>query len=270
MHQVYTNAGGNLTGAKKSKVIASIIGFVAALGGLAVGFFAGWHNPTKLATNYDTFIAIQDNVSLLSAKEKKAVTATFTKFLNVTGITPSFVSITNETWKAHYSRLTDYAYDKYLSSFKDESHWLIVYAEDQNVDKGNWAFEGMQGNDTANVLTTQVTDSFNQKFTAAVAGDKTVGAALNESFEAILPGIMDTYWRLELGMWIFVVVWEGLTLFVAIKSLVELAQMNGIENAIEIEDGVAMKNCPFCHTPYPDGKIARCQKCGRLLDEEMK
>ena len=79
-----------------------------------------------LPKNYDHTIIIKDEANVIN--DEAALKKELERFRDKTGVTPSVVTVHNETW-ANYGRLEEYAYDRYLREFDDEMHWLIVYSE---------------------------------------------------------------------------------------------------------------------------------------------
>ena len=259
MRTVYLS--GDVHAAKKSKIPALIGIGVLMLVGVGVAVFFGFHNPKKLSTSYSTSIVVEDGTDVLTDAEETTLKKTFDEFYTLSGICPSFVSIDNATWKGGYASLSGYAYDKYLAMFKDESHWLIVYADDGN--KANWAFEGMQGNDTDNVLTRRVTDDFNSCFHDGLSAPSSrVGTALDEAFHRIMPHLMESYFAIEMPMVFFLVAWEGGLAVIFVVTLVGSFRSKGLQNAKKVEGEIVRKHCPSCGNEYAEGTVDACPKCG--------
>lgn len=109
---------------------------------------------------YDTSIMIKDEQNVFEQTE--SLNDALTGFYAKTEIVPAVITVPFEEWMDDGS-LEDYAYDRYLSEFNDENHWLIVYS--QKGQKGDadfdWSFEGMQGDNTDDILTSSVTSDFN-------------------------------------------------------------------------------------------------------------
>ena len=265
MRTVYLS--GDASAATKSKIPTLIIIGLFMLAGVGVAVFTGFHNPKKIPTDYATTIRVEDTTNVLSDAEESTLRQTFNQFYYVSGICPSFVSIPNSTWKAKYASLSGYAYDKYLDMFRDESHWLIVYADDGN--KVNWAFEGMQGNDTDGVLSKRVTDNFNTfLYDKLSLPSSSVGTALDEAFNHIMPTMMESYYAIELPMIIFLVAWEGILTGVFVVTLVGAIRGKGLKNATKIDGQPVVKHCPNCGNEYAEGTAYSCPKCGTQLSSE--
>ena len=261
MRTVYLS--GDIKSATKSKIATLIAIGAFMLLGVGVAIFAGFHNPHKIATDYATTMLVQDNTDVLTDAEENRLKATFQEFFDASGICPSFVSVENSTWKGHYASLNGYAYDKYLALFKDESHWLIVYSDDGN--KTNWAFEGMQGNNTDPVLSGRVTDRFNSYLYNSLSSSTSVGDAVDGAFHAIMPTMMESYFGLDTPMIIFVVAWEGILSVLFVVTLVGAIRGKGLKTATKIDGDVVRKTCPCCGNEYAEGTVTMCPKCGKQL-----
>ncbi|WP_019679347.1 zinc ribbon domain-containing protein [Ruminococcus flavefaciens] len=136
-----------------------------------------------LPKNYDHTIIIKDEGNVINNESE--LDATLHRFMEKTGVAPSVITVKNYQWQKESSSLQSYAYDRYLSEFNDEMHWLIVYSQPDKPDPAfnDWYWEGMQGDDTDPVLTEDVTAEFNSRFHNALLQDDTdIGAALNKAF----------------------------------------------------------------------------------------
>lgn len=150
----------------------------------------------------DTSIIIKDEANIL--EEEAELRASLEAFYEKTKITPAVITINNKTWMNHYDNLEDYAYDRYLAEFNDEMHWLIVYSEpeasdsediewwngeglwEENPEDIDWYWEGMQGDDTDDLLTAKVTSVFNYDLQTRL-DDETSGVAedLAKAFDKV-------------------------------------------------------------------------------------
>ncbi len=235
---------------------------------IGVVLFTGNHTPKKLDTNYATTILVQDDLNVLSAEEEATLDTTFHEFFDISGICPSIVTVQTENWKTKYANLQGFAYDKYLNLFKDESHWLIVYSAD-DTSKKNWAFEGMQGNDTDGILSKKVTDAFNKTCYDNLTGATyTVGGAIDNAFRTIMPTMMDRYFYVEPSLWIFVGIWEAVMVLVTVSTVLGVIRNKNLKTAVKVEGEVKRAMCPHCGNEYIRGTIDRCPKCQAFLDDE--
>ncbi|MCQ2483409.1 MAG: hypothetical protein MJ153_07995 [Clostridia bacterium] len=114
--------------------------------------------PKKVTSDYTLRISIDDNADIFSESDEELLIDSMNQFYNATGIAPCVMVVRNEDWMGKYNSLEKYGYDKYLSKFDDEKHWLLVYSKGDKDD--DWYFEGIQGNDTDSVLCKTTTYAF--------------------------------------------------------------------------------------------------------------
>ena len=262
---MYTN--GQPLGSLKSSIISlAITSFILLTVLLFLGF-SGFHNPRKVSTNYNTSIVIHDNNGVLSTEEFSSITETFNDFLDKTGISPSLLTV-NEEYVSNPDDLEVYAYDEYLKYFSDEKHWLIVYYSSKNTAKDNWAFEGMQGNDTDNVLTEDVTYRFDRVMYASLhEEDASLYKALTRSFDEIMPTIMDKSYHLD-AMQIFVGLFVGaIFTFFIVSQIISLNSQKKLQKAVKIPTKEPeLKKCLYCESSYYTGTIDHCPNCGAPVE----
>ncbi len=253
----------------RSRIASYIFLGIFAIAPLAVVIFTGFHNPKKLATDYVANIKIEDRIDTLTAEEEATVQATFQEFYNVTGIAPYLVTMENDAWKASYASLQDYAYRYYVGEFgNDESHWLIAYSGDAGLPRVNWRFEGMQGNNTDNILTTRVTDRFNEAMYKGLSDSAyTVSRAVDEAFKGILPGIMDSSFYVPTPVLIFVIAWAAISSGALIYNVIQGSRAKYMKNAVKAPEGTTLKTCAHCGAQYYDGTVSRCPKCGNAVPD---
>ena len=262
---MYTN--GQPLGSLKSGVISIFITSFILLTVLFIFAFSGFHNPRKVSTNYNASIFIHDNNGVLSTEEFSSITETFNKFLDKTGISPSLLTV-NEEYVSNPDDLEDYAYDEYLKYFSDEKHWLIVYYSSKNTQKENWTFEGMQGNDTDNILTEEVTNKFSRVMYASLHEEDTnLYEALTRSFNEITPTIMDKSYHLD-AMQIFVGLFVGSILaFFIVSQVILLNSQKKLQKAVKIPTKEPeLKKCLYCDSSYYAGTIDHCPNCGAPVE----
>jgi hypothetical protein len=229
--------------------------------------YSGFHNPRKVSTNYNTSIVIHDNNGVLSTEEFSSITETFNDFLDKTGISPSLLTV-NEDYVSNPNDLEDYAYDEYLKYFSDEKHWLIVYYSSKNTQKDNWTFEGMQGNDTDNILTEEVTNKFSRVMYASLHEEDTnLYEALTRSFNEITPTIMDKSYHLD-TMQIFTSLFVGgILAFFIISQIISLNSQKKLQKAVKIPTKEPeLKKCLYCDSSYYAGTIDHCPNCGAPVE----
>ena len=244
-----------------------VLGLLALLPAAIIAF-AGNHNPVKLPTNYEHTFYIQDDLNVFSSEEEAKLKETFQQFFDLSGICPGLISVNTNTWKSHYSTLENFAYNAYLSKYKDESHWLLVYSAEDTI-KTNWAFEGMQGDDTDQILTKRVTNNFNKTCYDALSGNVyTVAGAIDNALRGIMPNLMDYSFYVEPGIYVFSGIWEAGVIIAIVSTAFGAARFKHLKTAKRVEGDVTRKRCPHCGNEYIPGTIDRCPKCEAFLDDD--
>ena len=262
---MYTN-GQPLSSLKNSILSLSVISFILLVLLIFLGF-SGFHNPTKVKTDYNTSIVIQDNNNVLSSIELSSINETFNDFLDKTGISPALLTI-NEDYLSNSSNLENYAYDEYLKHFSDEKHWLIVYYSSKNTKKDNWAFEGMQGDDTDNILYEEVTNKFNRVMYASLNEENTyLYEALTRSFNEITPTIMDKSYHLDTSLVVIGVIMVGFLIIYVSWSTISINTQKKLQKAVKIPTKEPeLKKCLYCDSSYYAGTIDHCPNCGAPVE----
>ena len=172
-----------------------VVGFLLLLGGMMV--WAGVKHPKKISPPHHKEIIIDDRAGLISSSEKDMLMKTLGEFFDKTGIVPAVVTVNNETWAddEHGYDFSKVAYNEYLELFKDEKHWLIMYSEPASPDPdfNDWYWEGMQGDNTDKLLTSDKAGAFTNDLHAKFLQRKkyTVGEAINSAFVEINGTIMN-------------------------------------------------------------------------------
>lgn len=240
---------------------------------IAILGFIGIHRPQKIRTDYATSITVTDQLNVLSDAEENTLKNTFQEFFTISGICPSFVTISNQTWKdANYASLEGYAFDYYVDTYADESHWLIVYAAD-DASKKNWAFEGMQGDDTDDVLTVRVANNFNKTAASYLEAGADVGASFENAFRTIMPTLMDVTFHLDPAIWVFCVIWEGIAGTVFAMSIIDAKRRKAASKAtrVEVPEGKDLRKvtCAYCGGQYYEGTIIQCPHCGATVNDDF-
>lgn len=260
---IYAN---QLPEASKGAVIFAIV-FSIVFMLLSIGFpiYFSYRHPTKLKTDYNTTIVIQDNNNVLSGEEIALLNTKFLEFFDTTGITPSLVTVDNTAYGS--SSLEDYAYKWYVDNFTDEKHWLFVYASDSNAPKTNWTFEGMQGNDTDSILYTYITNKFNKTLYNALSNEyTTVGEAFVNTFDEITPYIMDQGFHFEWQIILIGALMFGFSSYYLVSQIISLNRSKNIKKAVPINGSPALKVCPYCGNSYYAETVENCPKCGQAVE----
>lgn len=262
---IYTNAVPTTN--NKGQWFSIIFMVVMLLFPIALFIFTGYHHPTKLKEDYDTSIVIRDQNNVLSDEEEIELNEAFVTFLDKTGISPSFMSI-DHTALRYSSSLEDYAYDEYINNFKDEKHWLIVYCSTKDTKKDNWAFEGMQGNDTDSILYSRVTDLFNDTLCKELGDDTvTVGQALVRSFNTVADTAMDEIFYLDASTIVLVIVFSGIIAFLITFTIISAKRASRLKDAVKApSDNPVLKKCGHCGCLYYAETVFTCPKCGQPVE----
>lgn len=140
-------------------------------------------------------ILIEDDVDIFTDKEEKALKDTLSKFYDETGIPVGVCTIHHGQAN---STLSNYAYNRYLDTYRDEGHWLLVISvrNDDTDPHGmtpKWKFEGMQGNNTDYILSSDRTLLFNKTLYNYLNNTKMSYAnCLMKTFDEFTPIAMDS------------------------------------------------------------------------------
>ncbi len=167
---------------------------------------------------------IEDNTGCFPDYENQ-LEQSLSEFENITGISPYVLSVNDSTWNEEYNYLDEYAYDKYLSLFSDEQHFLIVYSEPDLPDSSgyvDWSWEGIQGNDTDPILTTGKFAKFQTVLQRGLENDSmNPEKAFTDAFSDSLSYILNPSLNFSaiLPMLVFVLFWYGITGFTAVSSI---------------------------------------------------
>src|SRR5574344_1894212 len=228
--------------------------------------------PIKLDYG-DTSVVIEDNIGVID--DERELKKTLKDFRDKTGITPCIVTVKTEEWAANYSTLENYAYDYYVNTFDDECHWLFIYSEPTSASSSssgfnNWQWEGMQGNDTDNILTENKVGDFNEEVQKLLTdNDVGVGEAFNTSFEDLNETVMNFDSNI-IPMVIFFVVWYGIIGYVIFGMIKGLPAILHAANAVEVDmaknkqEAKQMEICfNYCGGIYVRSQTGNiCPHCG--------
>ncbi len=222
--------------------------------------------PKKLSTDYDTTVMIIEMIDVLSDSEEEELKNTFEEFRDKTGVTPALLVVDNNMWKGRYTDLENFAYDAYVNTFADEKHWLIVYSQPEYPDEWvDWYWEGMQGDDTDNIITSQKAKKFNETVQKKLTDNSvSVGRAIDRGFKEIMPDIMKASFNPMVFMVFPFIIFHAACMFYGILvSPVKQRKMQ--EKSIEIMDaaGTTLEDtCAYCQGVYVHGIHTSCPHCG--------
>ncbi len=229
--------------------------------------------------SYNSEIVIDDKIGVLSDADKSTVLKAFTEFRNKTGISCALITDSNAAWSSNYENLEKYAYDLYVNHWADEKHWLFVYTELVNSDNNSgfidWYWEGMQGDDTDEILTEKVTNGFNDRIqryltTNSYSVGNAFASAVSETESNIKIGKLviepELFWIAFI--WSFIVVVQIVsTLESSIarirseKSQVDKLQKSGIH----VPEHPLEDTCTYCGGVYIHGVHIECPHCGAAI-----
>lgn len=267
----------DITKTKKQDYLSNL--FTIVVISLFMAFFAFmsldsilgvFRTPKKLTVDYDTAIVIEDNLGVIT--DRAAMEKTLSAFFDKTGITPAVITVTNESWR-NYSNLENYAYDLYVNRFDDEKHWLIVYSQQADASGSgfvDWYWEGMQGDDTDNILNDYSTGLFIDLMQKYLTADSkyTVERAIRLSFEQITPQIMERHvnWQdakdailvllIMAAMWVFPV-------FFSIMNIIKMKNYKDYQKVPSVDGKILIQEtCDYCGGVYVVGTCLNCPHCG--------
>lgn len=152
-----------------------------------------------------------------------------------------------------------------IDDFYDETG---IPVEVMTVNNEDWYWEGMQGNDTDDVLTKSVTNSFNDELQNNLTARTryTVSSAISTSFDDLTPTVMKSK-----------VNWTILFTSIAILAFVCLhaCLMIGINpkarkyaKAKPCSDAAQEKACEYCGYTYVVDTCTECPHCGAPIPPE--
>lgn len=207
-----------------------------------------YDKPQKMDTSPSYSCEIVDCAGVID--DADMVQSAIDDFYDETGIPVEVMTVNNEDWQGSYSKLEDFAYDMYVTEFED------------------WYWEGMQGNDTDDILTKSVTNSFNDELQKNLTARTryTVSSAISTSFDDLTPTVMKSK-----------VNWTMLFTSIAILAFVCLhaCLMIGINpkarkyaKAKPCSDAAQEKACEYCGYTYVVDTCTECPHCGAPIPPE--
>lgn len=158
--------------------------------------------------------------------------------------------------------------DKVQDAIVDFYDVTGIPVEIMTVNNEDWYWEGMQGNDTDDVLTESVTNSFNDELQKNLTARTryTVSSAISTSFDDLTPTVMKSK-----------VNWTMLFTSIAILAFVCLhaCLMIGINpkarkyaKAKPCSDAAQEKACEYCGYTYVVDTCTECPHCGAPIPPE--
>ncbi|HOO78991.1 MAG TPA: hypothetical protein PLQ04_01250 [Lachnospiraceae bacterium] len=187
--------------------------------------FAMFSPPKPLTPHYTVPESyIDDQIDVINNDE--ALENTMDRFRELTGICPYVATVYDSDWNEQYSSLEEYAYDYYVDRFSDEDHFVIVYSEPENaeeLDYVDWSWEGMQGDNTDDIITVDHFEEFNTTLQNNIAsGDDVVGESLYLAFSESLNYMMEKPENAgseTAPIVFFTIVWFAFIIFAAFSNI---------------------------------------------------
>ena len=150
---------------KPTRTGISAIVILAIMGIIFMGaslFSAFTNKPRFIVPVYSDEPAIHDVVGVMEDSDKKQLLSLIKEYNKLTGICPVIYTTFDEEWNREYASLEKFAFDKYVSNFSDEQHWVFVYSipaqdtkfnPDGLVTSSEFKWEAIQGDDTDPIIT---------------------------------------------------------------------------------------------------------------------
>lgn len=163
---------------------------LAVMGLIFIGatlFSAFTEKPKFLVPVYSDEPAVYDIVGVMEEKDKNELLSLMNEYNKLTGICPVIYTTFDEEWNRDYTSLEKYAFDKYVSNFSDEQHWVFVYsipADAAKFQQGGivtsteFKWEAIQGDETDPIIT----ESAFKKIGRAIQGDLEYGKGPGPAF----------------------------------------------------------------------------------------
>ncbi len=223
---------------------------------------ANIHSPTRLTPDPEARVIIKDEANIFTDIEE--LYAALNRFFETTGIAPTVLTVKNEVWSNKFLSLEHFAYNKYLEFFPSEKYWLIVYSPGSETEDGfdDWHWEGMQGDNTDNILSTVETDLFNNTLQKALLQSEkyTVENAIAFAFDTLTPVAMKKYIQKSAipGLCYIAFIW----LIVFLKNFHPI-KYKYYKKAEKCPDNfVYQEKCKYCGGVYIVGFNKTCPHCG--------
>lgn len=248
--------------------------------------------PTKEKPDYvtepsesETWDKIEDSAVCYTKEEKKDIETAIEALYLSSGIKTQVVTITEEMFQeADRKDLETLAYSEYVNRFSDEDHFLILFEDKGN---GSWAFEIMEGDNTSEWLTQDVSYYFDQLFTENLWATSrfSYGTALSSALTDTVTYMQehagepsqqvkeDTQWlRMTLLGLMAPILLAGFLLLIkrlsigTIESRMAKDGFKKVDNARIVIDtrgraAPQMLTCEYCGGIYPYGMLS-CPHCG--------
>jgi len=165
-------------------IVLAVMGIIF-MGATLFSVFA--EKPRFIAPVYSDDPAVHDTVGVMEEKDKNELLSLMNEYNKLTGICPVIYTTFDEEWNRDYTSLEKYAFDKYVSNFSDEQHWVFVYsipADAAKFQQGGivtsteFKWEAIQGDETDPIIT----ESAFKKIGRAIQGDLEYGKGPGPAF----------------------------------------------------------------------------------------
>ena len=172
--------------------------------------------PHKLDAVYSGVPAVNDDIDVIDNDE--ALNKALSEYQQETGICPVIYTVYKEDYTGS---LKDYTYNKYVGTFADEQHFVIVYAvskedaallKDKKITVPNYEWEAVQGDETAVIISGKVFKGFGNIVQTELEEGSDPGIAFSEAFRyaqgqtdsAIATGAITTFAPMVLAALFFI------------------------------------------------------------------
>ena len=233
------------------------------------------HNPSELEWTEKELEAAGSNTYLINDKadifkDTSGLAQALEEFYQLTKIRPAIITVEEQSWINNYDSMEVFAYDMYVNIFDDEKHWLLIYSVPPLTDDNfeNWKWEGMQGDYTDPILTTDETSAFNKNLHKMLLdrNSYSVEEAFEQAFRDLNKTVMSIYIPLEAIISdIVTLVIILLFFFFAGGGFHPVREKIYRTATLCPENFKDYDNCEYCGTKYLIGFHKKCPSCGAPL-----
>jgi hypothetical protein len=177
-----------------ARIIIAVLAFIITFVVVAL-LYGGITIPTtKPLESYKPYkVGVVDKADVFNQQEEELLAQKLEEFGDATGITTKILTVTKDEWIDNGS-FEDFAFYMYYAYFGDENNWILVYSE-EDEGKGEWHWEGVQGDNTIEIMDVFL-DDFNNTFHANLVVDQTADPA--KAFLASFDRALDVYYNQEI------------------------------------------------------------------------
>lgn len=184
---IYASSKPGKTGIS-SLVILALMGSIF----MVVTLFAAFSDkPRFIVPKYSDEPAIHDVANVMEDKDEDELLSLLKDYNKLTGICPVIYTTFDEEWNREYASLEKFTFDKYVSNFSDEQHWVFVYSIPVNdakfqpggiVTSSEFMWEAVQGNETDPIITESSFDKIGRAIQKDLEAGKGPAAAFITGF----------------------------------------------------------------------------------------